>query len=157
VDIVNAAPPAASSLRFGLPTINPNRFVDSGGDGRFEFHGIRPGSYTVKASYSALYSESKNIVVADQPLESVDFILRAATLSGRILDESGSPIPEVQLFGDVVVSTVSNPNIIASTIFHIAVTALSAAFSKPRNIDSFFEHCRKGIPSSRSLRAAWTL
>jgi hypothetical protein len=120
VDIVNAAPPAASSLRFGLPTINPNRFVDSGGDGRFEFHGIRPGSYTVKASYSALYSESKNIVVADQPLESVDFILRAATLSGRILDESGSPIPEVQLFGDVVVSTVSNPNIIASTIFHIA-------------------------------------
>jgi len=115
---MSASPSAPSA--FGLPTLNPGRSVDSSPDGRFEFAGVRTGTYVVRASYSALYSESKNVVVADQPLDGVDFLLRAASLSGRVLDETGSPIPDVRLFADAVVSTVSNPNIIASTIFTIA-------------------------------------
>jgi len=118
VDIVNASPPPPSVV--GLPTLFPNRFVNTDLDGRFEFAKVQPGSYTVRASYSAIYSESKSIVVADQPVEGVDFLLRTSALSGRVLDESGNPIPDVQLFAEALVSTASNPNIVASTIFPIA-------------------------------------
>jgi hypothetical protein len=134
---------------YGLPSINPNRFVDTGGDGRFEFPNVRAGSYIVRASYSALYSETKNIGVSDQPVEGVDFVLRAATLSGRILDESGSGLPDARVFPEVMVSTVSNPNLIASTIFPVANDGSFSRILEPEEYRFFV----RVLPEEYSLKS----
>jgi protocatechuate 3,4-dioxygenase beta subunit len=147
VDISSPTPPAPSPL--GLPALSPNRFVDSSGDGRFEFAGVRAGSYTVTASYSALYSESRKIVVTDQPVEGLDFLLRASALSGRILDESGNPLPDVALFADAVVSTVSNPNIVASTVFPIANDGSFGRILEPEEYRFFL----RTLPEEYSIKS----
>jgi hypothetical protein len=46
--------------------------------------------------------------------------LPIGVLSGRILLEDGSAVPEVQLFTDAIVTTVGNPNLVASTILPMA-------------------------------------
>jgi hypothetical protein len=118
VELVSPSPPASAA--FGLPSMSPNRFVDAGPDGRFEFIDVRSGSYVARASYSTLHTDSRSIVAAEQPVEDLDFFLSASTLSGRILGEDGSALADVRLFADVLVSTVENPNIVASTILQIA-------------------------------------
>jgi Carboxypeptidase regulatory-like domain len=131
VEIASSSPPAPSV--FGLPTITPNRFVDVGADGRFQFANVRQGSYAVRASYSTIYSDSKSIVVADQPLDSVDFVVRLPVLFGRILGEDGSEIPNVQRFAEAIVSTVDNPNASALAILQIATDGSFSRILRPGN------------------------
>jgi 5-hydroxyisourate hydrolase-like protein (transthyretin family) len=110
--------PAPSA--YGLPTSKPNRVLNAGGDGRFEFTNVLPGAYDVHVLTSGLRAESRSITVGDQPVTGLNFSIRAAVLSGRILGENGSVLPDVRLFVDALVSTVRNPNMITSTIMPIS-------------------------------------
>ena len=89
-----SGPPSA----YGLPILKPTRTVSANADGRFEITGVPPGSYTLSASFSAVRSETKNIVVADQPLSGLDFSFRLAALSGRISAEDGSAFADARAF-----------------------------------------------------------
>jgi hypothetical protein len=146
VDIVSTSSARVTSP-YGLPSISPARFVNAGPDGRFEFANLRPGPYVVTASYSAVISESRSIVVGDQPVEGVDFLFRASTLSGRILAEDGSPIPDVRFFGDAVVSTAGNPNMVLSTIFQVANDGSFARILEPGEYRFFL----RALPEEYSI------
>jgi hypothetical protein len=82
-------------------------------------------------------------------VESLDFLLRAAALSGRILDERGNPIPDVTLFMDAIVSTVRNPNIIASTIFPIANDGSFGRILEPEEYRFFL----RSLPEEYSIKS----
>jgi hypothetical protein len=110
---------SAALQGFALPTISPDRTVVAGPDGKFEFANVGSGSYVVMANQFNIRAEGRNIVVADQTLE-VDLLLRGYQVSGRILAEDGSSIPDARLFADAIVTTVDNPSIITSTVLPIA-------------------------------------
>jgi protocatechuate 3,4-dioxygenase beta subunit len=78
-------------------------------DGRYEFTGLPAGSFTVtadKPAYAAwtfgqtqpLTPGKPVVVTANQIVDNVDIRLpRGAVISGRILDEFGDPVPDVQV------------------------------------------------------------
>ena len=104
---------------FGLPLRNPPREFILGPDGAFAFNDVAPGNFTVEALFSGVQSQFQNVVVTGQPIDSLQFVLAVANVTGRILMEDGSAVPNPQIFADAIVTTVDNPNIISSTIFPI--------------------------------------
>jgi len=117
IHVRSSAPVPASG--FGLPTSLAETFVWTDSSGRFQVPAASSGPYTITVSFSGALPETRNIVVGDRPLTGVDFKLRLGALSGRLV-EDGRPFADAQLFGDAIVTTADNPNILASTILPIA-------------------------------------
>jgi hypothetical protein len=111
---------ATPSLILGLPASAPTREIPVGLDGAFEFRDVRPGAYAVEALVPGVQVQNRSVVVADQPVTGVTFSFPVVMLSGRLLMEDGSPLPDPQAFKEARVSTVGNPNLIQSTIFPIS-------------------------------------
>ena len=144
--------PSQVSSSYGLPSGLLNSTFVVGPDGKFEFRDVRPGPYVLYASHSAIRSAPKNIVVTDQPLVDLDLQIRAATLSGRIVAEDGSPFPDARAFVDAIVSTASEPNMIASTFLPIAV---DGSFSRILEADTY-RFMLRALPEEYSIKSITT-
>jgi hypothetical protein len=120
VELLVRTPLAFSLSSFGLPTRNLNRRVTVNADGTFEAPQMLPADYSVIASDSGVRTNTLDITVGDQPVSGLELVIPLAALSGRILLEDGSPLPNAQLFGDAIVSTVSSPNLVAFTIMPLS-------------------------------------
>ena len=118
VHIRSSAPVPSSG--FGLPTSLAETFVWTDPYGRFQVPAVSSGPYRITVSFSGALPETRNIEVGDRPLTGVDFKLRLGALSGRLVEDDGRPFADAQLFGDAIVTTADNPNILASTILPIA-------------------------------------
>ena len=140
-----SGPPSA----YGLPILKPTRTVSASADGRFEITGVPPGSYTLSASFSAVRSETRNIVVADQPLSGLDFSFRLAAFSGRISAEDGSAFADARAFIDAIVTTVDNPNILASTILPISSDGSFSRILEPGNYRFYL----RTLPEEYSIKS----
>ena len=91
------------------PDIRETRLAVTDAEGRYEFKEVRAGRYTIsagKSSYIGLWYGQQRPVDAGKPLEildnqtveRVDFSLpRGSVVTGRIVDEFGEPMPEVQI------------------------------------------------------------
>ena len=102
VRIISNAPPAA-----GQPP--ENRLTTTDANGSYEFKELRPGRYSLnaqKGSYVSLQwgqqrpnEPGKPLDILDgQTIEKVDFALpRGGVITGRIFDEFGEPISDVQV------------------------------------------------------------
>jgi hypothetical protein len=92
---------------FAPPT--ENRMVTTDVDGAYEFKEVRAGRYTItasKGSYVGLtYGQERPLeagkpleILEHQTVERLDFALpRGSVITGRIVDEFGEPMPEVQV------------------------------------------------------------
>jgi hypothetical protein len=90
-----------------------------GADGLFTFNDVSPGAFIVEVLYSGVQGQTQNLVAADRPITTADFVLPIALFTGRVVMEDGSAVPNPQVFSDAIVTTFNNPNIVSSTIFPI--------------------------------------
>jgi Carboxypeptidase regulatory-like domain len=98
-----------AQVRIFAGEIRENRLATTDVDGFYEFKEVRAGRYTINASKGSYVGLSygqqrptdpaKPITILDnQMVEKMDFMLpRGSVVSGRILDEFGEPISEVQV------------------------------------------------------------
>jgi 5-hydroxyisourate hydrolase-like protein (transthyretin family) len=112
---LNAATPLAIPV---LPA-RSSKEVRVRPDGSFEIGGVPPGAYCVEARLSGTSPIYKDIVVADRPVRDLQFSFPVSVLSGRLLWEDGSPFSDTQALGDAMVTTVANPNFVATTMISI--------------------------------------
>jgi hypothetical protein len=98
-----------------LPSINavPETFV--GSDGTFTFTNVVPDFYNAQVSFSNA-NKVITINVGSTPVTGLEFSLPLAILSGRILMEDGTPVRDPELFVSPILTVVSNPNLLISTI-----------------------------------------
>jgi hypothetical protein len=146
VEIKSAAPVTPSA--YGLPTINPPGMLFVGPDGKFEFPDVRAGTYTVTASFSGTRAEPRNVVV-DQPVSGLDFQIPLSLLSGRIVAEDGTTLPDATAFVDAIVTTADNPNILASTFLPIAADGTFSRILEPGN----FRFYLRSFPEEYSIKS----
>jgi protocatechuate 3,4-dioxygenase beta subunit len=98
-----------AQVRIVAGEIRENRLTTTDADGKYEFTEVLAGRYTVSASkgsfvnlsYGQLrpFDAGKPLEIRDgQTVERVDIALpRGSVVTGRILDEYGEPMPEVQV------------------------------------------------------------
>ena len=98
-----------AQVRIFAGEIRENRLTTTDADGKYEFTEVRAGRYTVSASkgsfvnlsYGQLrpFDAGKPLEIRDaQTVERIDLALpRGSVVTGRILDEYGEPMPEVQV------------------------------------------------------------
>ena len=98
-----------AQVRITANEIRENRMATTDAEGRYEFKEVRAGRYQIfanKGSYVSLgYGQPRPMAVPkpitildNQTVEKMDFMLpRGSIVSGRILDEFGEPIPDVQV------------------------------------------------------------
>lgn len=120
VRIQSRGNPVPAALALGLPLRSPRKEMIVAPDGLFAFNDVAPGNVVVEALFPGVQSQTQNIVVTAQPLNALQFVLPIAMLTGRIVMEDGSPVPNPQIFAEAIVTTVNNPNIVSSTIFPIS-------------------------------------
>jgi protocatechuate 3,4-dioxygenase beta subunit len=98
-----------AQVRIMASDIRENRLATTDADGRFEFTEVRAGRYTIQASkgsYVGLaYGQQRPTdpprplqILSNQTVEKIDFALpRGGVISGRIVDEYGEPMSDVQI------------------------------------------------------------
>ena len=118
VELIGSTP--STSTAYGLPLSRPRRSTPVAIDGRFEFANVFPGSYTLQASNGTVRTELPNLTIGAEPVADFDVSIRAAGISGRILGEDGNVIPDALLFGEAILATATNPNVVISTLLPIA-------------------------------------
>jgi protocatechuate 3,4-dioxygenase beta subunit len=100
---------AMANVAPGNTQLPENRLVTTDASGRYEFTGLPAGRYNVtatKGSYVSLqygqlrpFEPGKPVEILDgQTIERIDFALpRGSIITGRVLDEFGEPISDVQV------------------------------------------------------------
>jgi len=98
-----------AQVRIFAAETRENRVATTDGDGRYEFKDVKAGRYTIsatKASYVSMsYGQTRPFeagtpleIKDGQTVERVDFTLpRGGVILGRILDEFGEPLSDVQV------------------------------------------------------------
>ena len=146
---VRSSAPVPSS-GFGLPTSQAETFVWTDPYGRFQVPAVSSGPYRITVSFSGALPETRNIEVGDRPLTGVDFKLRLGALSGRLVEDDGRPpFADAQLFGDAIVTTADNPNILASTILPIAADGTFKRLIEP----GLYRFYLRALPEEYSIRS----
>ena len=98
-----------AQVRVSAPELRENRLTTTDAEGRYEFKELPAGRYTVfanKGSYVGLsYGQQRPFepgrpleILEAQTVEKIDFALpRGGVITGRIVDEFGEPLAEVQV------------------------------------------------------------
>jgi hypothetical protein len=98
-----------AQVRLFSPELREGRSASTDSEGRYEFRDLPAGRYTVsagKGSYVSLqygqkrpFESGKPVELVDaQTIEKIDFSLpKGAVITGRVLDEFGEPITDVQV------------------------------------------------------------
>jgi hypothetical protein len=98
-----------AQVRINANEIRENRLATTDADGLFEFKEVKAGRYVVNVSKGGFVNVSygqqrptdagRPITILDnQTVEKMDFSLpRGGVITGRVLDEFGEPMPEVQI------------------------------------------------------------
>jgi len=123
------------------------RPVTSGGDGTFEIPDVPAGRYIVQAGLSGIAPLSKTIDVTDRAVD-VAFDFSINVLTGRIVWEDGSPFSDPAV-SQVAVSTTSNPNFIATTLFPVSSNGIFSGVIDAGDYRFFL----KSLPADYTLRA----
>jgi carboxypeptidase family protein len=109
VDAANGMPLRKAGVRIFSPQIRESRSAITDAEGRYEFTDLPAGQFNLnvtKAGYVDLaYGQTspgemgKSLKVGDkQVVEKIDFTLpRGAVITGRVLDEFGEPVADVQV------------------------------------------------------------
>jgi hypothetical protein len=74
-------------------------------DGSFSIPGLPSGRYIVEVSAELSPSQTREIVVGKESVNGVDFALPIVLLSGTIVLEDGSPVPDPHRLGSIVFSS----------------------------------------------------
>jgi plasmid stabilization system protein ParE len=120
--------------RFGLPVRGGPQTTNASGDGSFSFSNVQPGGVVIDVSHPQIPNQRREVVVSGQQASGLlQVVLPLTRMSGRILMEDGSPVSSPEVFGEVMLSPVRNPNI-ASTILPISGTG---TFSRLMGVDEF--------------------
>ena len=120
VRIQNQSPLVQAATSAGIPSRTFPFSVPVASDGRMEYLNVPPGSYVLEVQLPGIASVLRNIAVTDAHLDGVDIAIPISVFSGRIVSEDGTPLSAPQAFGDAIVTTVRNPNLIMSTIMPIS-------------------------------------
>ena len=112
------------------------------GDGLLDFTNVIPGKYTLQASMFGAAPVTKTFDVARQSID-VDFVFPVKVLTGRILWDDGRPFSD-PVMDEVAVSTVSNPNFIASTLFSVANNGMFSAVLESNDYRFFIRNLPDG-------------
>jgi hypothetical protein len=123
----------AVAATFGLPNRNAPRITNVGNDGTFTFDDVPPGAYIVEVTLPGVPNRQENVTVTAQQVNRIRMVFPVTMFTGRIRMEDGSPVPDPQIFKDAIVTTVRNPNMLASTIF----SASTGTFSRLMEADEF--------------------
>jgi hypothetical protein len=139
----------ASASPYGLPPSTPPRSITIGPDGKFEFVGVFPGTYTVDTSSAGVPTTSKAINVTDQPIRDLEISIAAVALSGSIIGENSGALEDPRIFVDAIVTTVSNPNMITSTIMPITKEGKFARIIEPEEYRFYL----RTLPEEYTIRS----
>jgi hypothetical protein len=88
-------------------------------DGTFEFSNVAPGSYFAQAFLGSA-NQYQSLTVGNSPVQGLRLALPATALTGRILMDDGSPVPNPQLFDAAAIATVDNPNLVRYLILPVS-------------------------------------
>jgi hypothetical protein len=147
--VIIRAPGTSTRLPPGILMSRPPRNAAVDSDGRFEIADVVPGTYRIEAQLSGVASQVQTVVVRDEAVRDIQFYFPVAVLSGRILMQDGSAVPNVQAFNEAIVSTINNPNIVSSTLFPIA---RDGTFSRVIEADEYRFYLRY-LPERYAIRS----
>ena len=130
-----------------LPSVNavPETFV--GSDGTFTFTNVVPGFYNAQVSFSNA-NKLATIDVGGTPVTGLEFSLPVAILSGRILLDDGTPIPDPELFVSGV-TTIVSPNIVISTLLPFSAGGTFAGLPDHGESQFYF----RNLPEEYEIRS----
>jgi protocatechuate 3,4-dioxygenase beta subunit len=81
----------------GEPDVTSTGGTD--GTGLFELRGLAPGEYAVSIEARGYLRAEEEVRIAPEEPESLSFALeKGASISGRVLDDSGRPLPRTQVY-----------------------------------------------------------
>jgi len=129
----------------GLASILPQRtykMTTTAGDGLLDFTNVLRGKYSIQAAMFGTATITKTIEVTNQPIE-VNFEFPVKVLAGKVLWDDGRPFSDSEIH-EVAVSTTSNPNFIASTLFPIAGNGMFSAVLESNDYRVFIRNLPDG-------------
>jgi hypothetical protein len=123
--LTNFSGPA--SLMSGYPSWETS--VDASGS--YSFGGLSPGSYIIESGAEDLPPQVRNVIVGNEAVKGIDFSLPIAAVSGRILFEDGSPVPDARILGSAVLSRTDNPDLSVSSILPVSGSGTFGSVMEP--------------------------
>jgi Carboxypeptidase regulatory-like domain len=99
-------------------------------DGSFSIPGLSAGRYVVEVSAESAPSQTKDIVVGREAINGIDFTLPVVLLSGAIVLDDGSAVPDPARLGSIIFSSEGNDDDV-STIFRISSTGAFGGILDP--------------------------
>jgi hypothetical protein len=124
----------------GLPAPAATQNVTTDGDGRFELRNVRDGLYSLQVQVPGTSMIARDLQVSGVPLTDLEFVTNASMVHGRILMEDGTPVADPKVFVDAVITTVSNPNILASTLMTIETSGSFSRVTDPGEYRFYLKH-----------------
>jgi hypothetical protein len=156
-----------AQVRIFASEIRENRLATTDVDGKFEFKEVRAGRYTIsvsKGSYVGLsYGQERPLdapkplqILDNQTVEKVDFMLpRGSVITGRIVDEFGEPMSDVQIAAQRYSSSTGQRRLVPTAVRRRPTTWASSACSASRPASTLTATWRNTNQANNEDRTAY--